>query len=126
MARSKHVKQSNSQMANSTIQQIHDLLVARVQQLSQIMGETTDPSSADKIVTEMQELVHRIDLSQKLIFTRGSDALTKSIGDINKANRSLQDAINHIQDIAKFLNATTEFLKFVDQALDLAKTLPIV
>ena len=119
------MNQSNRQTANPTIQQIHDLLVARVQQLSQIMGQTTDATVADKIVTEMQELVHRIDLSQKLIFTRGSDALSNSIDNINQANRSLQDAIDRIQDVAKFLNATTEFLKFVDQALDLAKTLTL-
>ncbi len=119
------MKQNDGQTANPTIQQIHDLLVARVQQLSQIMGTTTDPAAADKIVTEMQELVHRIDLSQTLIFTKGSDALTKSIDDINKANASLQSSINNIQNIAKFLNATTEFLKLVDQALDFAKTLAI-
>ena len=120
------MKRSNGQTVNSTIRQIHDLLVARVQQLSQIMGETIDPVAANKILTEMQELVHRIDISQNLIFTKGSDELTNSISDINKANVSLKEAIDHIQEIAKFLNATTEFLKLVDQALDLAKTLAIV
>ena len=111
---------------NQSIKQIHDMLVAQVQNLSRVLGETTDPNVAQQIFIEMQEITHRVDLSQNLLFAQGSAALTASLEPIQKANNSLTASIAGIQKAANFVNGAAELLTYVDQALDLAKTLAVI
>ena len=110
---------------NKTVKQIHDLLVTQVRNLSQAIGQTTDPDVAQQLLMEMQEVVHRVDLAQNLLFAKGSTDLDACLPKIQETNDALAKSIQAIQNTANFINGATEFLKYVDQALDLAKTLAL-
>jgi hypothetical protein len=110
---------------NLTLQQIHSMLLAQQNALSQALDETNDPARAKTIVMEMQEVLHRIDLVQNLLFTESSKKLEGTLSGINKANKALSASIKGIDDLAGFLNSVSNFLKAVDQAVDIAKTLAV-
>jgi hypothetical protein len=112
-------------MTNPTIQQIHDMLVAQSAALHQALSVETDPDQAKTILMEMQELLHRINLAQNLMFVQSAQALTATLPTITAANTALTQAIGAISNITNFLAASANFLKGVDQAIDLAKTLAV-
>jgi hypothetical protein len=108
---------------NNTLKQIHDLLVIQVSNLSDALSQTTDPDKAQQLLVEMQEVTHRIDISQNLLFARSSKELDSLLPAIVAANKQLENSIHQIGQVATVINDTVELLKVVDQALDLAKTL---
>lgn len=108
---------------NPTLQQIHALLLAQHNALASLLDAQTDPDKAKTILMEMQELLHRIDLVQNLLFRQSSTQLDKSLTGIKKANDALTQSLASVGDLADFLNASTKFLAAVDQAIDIAKTL---
>jgi hypothetical protein len=108
---------------NPTLQQIHALLLAQHNALANLLDAQTDPDKAKAILMEMQELLHRIDLVQNLLFRQSSAQLDKTLAGIKKANDALTQALASIADLADFLDASTKFLTAVDQAIDIAKNL---
>ena len=108
---------------NKTLQELHDMLLARHTELSQKLGGITDPDMAQTIIMEMQELLHRIDLVQNLLFRQSSQELDATLPRITKANDALAKSIQSIADIGTFLAATANFLKYADEAIDIAKSL---
>ena len=111
---------------NKTIKQLHDLLVLQVSSLSNALSNTTDPAKAKQLLLEMQEVVHRVDVSQNLLFANTSKELEDCLPGIQAANIALQNSVHQIGQVATIINNTVQLLKLVDQALDLAKTLAIV
>ena len=110
---------------NQTLQQIHSMLLAQHNALAQLLDSETDPDKARAILMEMQEILHRIDLVQNLLFTESSKQLDKTLHGIQQANDALTQSLDSIDDISSFLSASTKFLAAVDQAIDLAKTLTV-
>lgn len=110
-------------MLNQTISDLHDILVGQVSNLSAALGNTTDPKIAKKLLLEMQEVIHRVDLSQNLMFAEETKELQGYLPDIQAASAALQKSLNQIGQVADIISATTKLLHVVDQALDLAKTL---
>jgi signal transduction histidine kinase len=110
-------------MANNTLKQIQDLLVAQVANLSNALSNTTDPDKAKQLLLEMQEVTHRIDVSQNLLFAKTSKDLNDCLPAIVAANKELANSIHQVEQVATIIDDTTELLKVVDQALDLAKGL---
>jgi hypothetical protein len=108
---------------NTTLQQIQGLLIAQHTALSQLLGQTSDPNAAQAILTEMQEILHRINLVQNMLFKQASDELNAMLPGIQKANTALTTSLGNISNVAGFLSACTSFLQGVDQAVDLAKSL---
>ena len=108
---------------NDTLKQIHEMLLARHNALADALGDQADPAKADAILTEMQEILHRIDLIQGLLFRQSSNALENTLANITRANKELARAIKSVDDVASFIKSVTGFLKFVDQAIDIAKQL---
>jgi signal transduction histidine kinase len=108
---------------NKTVKQIHDLLVAQVTTLSNALSNTTDPAKAKQLLLEMQEIAHRVDISQNLLFANTSKELENSLPAIRAANTALESSLHQIGEVATIINNTVQLLKVVDQALDLAKTL---
>lgn len=111
---------------NETLQQIHNMLLTQHTALSKELEDVTDPAAAKTILTEMQEILHRIDLVQGLLFRESSQALDKTLDKINEANEELAKAIKSVEDVAGFLKSTSDFLRLVDKAIDIAKTLAVV
>lgn len=106
---------------NQTLQRIQSMLLAQHAALTQALGQTTDANRAKAILGEMEEVLHRINLVQSLIFTQTTQQLSDMLPDITSANAALTTAIQSIGDITGFLKAASGFLTFVDQAIDLAK-----
>jgi hypothetical protein len=49
--------------------------------------------------------------------------LDATLPGITKANDALQESIQSIENIGAFLTATAGFLKYADEAIDIAKSL---
>ena len=108
---------------NQTLLDLHDMLLARHTDLSQTLDGITEPAKAKAIIMEMQELLHRIDLAQNLLFRQSSEQLEATLPGITKANDALAKSIQSIDDLGAFLSATANFLKYADEAIDIAKSL---
>lgn len=110
---------------NETLQQIHATLLAQHNALAATLDNITDVDKAKVIVMEMQEILHRIDLVQNLLFTESAQELKATLPNIKKANDQLSKSVQSIDDVAQFLASSANFLKAVDQAIDLAKALAV-
>jgi hypothetical protein len=56
-------------------------------------------------------------------FRQSSQELDAKLPGITKANDALEESLQSIEDIGAFLNATANFLKYADEAIDIAKSL---
>ena len=110
---------------NKNLKEIHDLLVAQVNSLSDSIDKTSDLTVAKQLLLEMQEVVHRVNMTQNLLFTKASAAIEACLPQIRSADSTLKQSITSIQNVAKVVNQVTELLKYVDQAIDLAKSLAL-
>jgi hypothetical protein len=108
---------------NQTLQQIQAILLAQHAAFSQLLDSTSDPTLARGIVMEMQELLHRINLTQSLLFTQSSDRLTEALPAIRQANAVLTTAIQQTSSLTTLINASSTFLRDVDKAIDNAKAM---
>lgn len=111
---------------NDTLKQIHDLLVAQVDALSNAIDQTDDNDVAKQLLLEMDEVTHRLNIVQALLFREASSELDDYLGQIKKANQALTKAINSFKSAVDIIQKTTTFLTYVDKAVDLAKTLAVI
>jgi hypothetical protein len=111
---------------NKTLKEIHDLLVAQVDALSKAIDQTDDHDVAKQLLMEMDEIVHRVNVLQNLLFRQSSAELDNDLVNIKTANDDLNKSIKSIKSAADVVTKTTEVLKYVDQAIDLAKTLAVI
>ncbi len=108
---------------NTDLQQLHDQLLAQHQALYQKLDEVTDPAAAQAIVTEMREILHRIDLVQGLLFRESTTALLNSLKKVDAADTRLTGTLSSVSTATDIVEGVSKFLAVVDQAIDLAKTL---
>jgi hypothetical protein len=108
---------------NQDLDQLHDLLFKTNEQLSRSLGTITDPALARGVVTEMREVIHRIDLVQSLLFTGASQRISGAVGKVQAANAGLVTSLQTITNLTKLVQTVSSFLTLVDDAIDLAKTL---
>jgi hypothetical protein len=110
---------------NQTLQQIQALLLAQHDALSSRLDSETDPAEAKAILLEMQEVLHRVDLVQNLLFRQSSQQLDNLMVGVRSANDALTQSLATAADFTGVLSSVSNFLAAVDQAIDLAKTLPV-
>src|SRR5437899_1994468 len=108
---------------NNELKNVHQLLMAQHQALYDKLDSVTDPVLAKTLVTEMQEILHRIDIVQGLLFQRTSAGLRKSVEQVDQSSGMLDKALKEAQSSADYVRGVSKFLSFVDKAVDLAKTL---
>jgi hypothetical protein len=108
---------------NPDILAVYNSLCAQQDALSLAVQQTTDPKLAAVISTEIQEVAHRIILTQNLLFLADAPKLSPLVKNIGAASQQLTTAISQIQQVTQFLNGVSSYLSLVDQAIDLAKTL---
>jgi len=108
---------------NPDILAVYNSLCAQQDALSQTIQQTTDKKMADVISTEIQEVAHRIILTQNLLFLADAPQLSPLVKNIAAASQQLTTAISQIQQVTQFLNGVSSYLSLVDNAIDLAKTL---
>ena len=108
---------------NPDIQALYNSLCDQQDALSAEIQQTTDPKLAGAISTEIQEIAHRIILTQNLLFLADSPKLQDPVDNVKSASDKLSTAIDNIKDVTDVINAVSTYLADVDQAIDLAKTL---
>ncbi len=108
---------------NEDLQNLHDTLMAQHQALYKQLDDTTDSEVARTIVTEMQEILHRIDVVQGLLFRQSTAALVKRLEKVDDADAELTKALKSAASAADFVSGVSKFLRVVDSAIDLANTL---
>jgi hypothetical protein len=111
---------------NETLKEIHDLLVDRVDSLSDAVGKTNDVATAKQLLVEMQEVLHRVNVTQNLLFTQASQELKDMLPAIKQADSELKQSLQSVQNAVKVIAQTSQLLEYVDKALDLAKTLALI
>jgi hypothetical protein len=108
---------------NQDLKQLHETLMAQQQALYDKLDTTTDPNLAKSIITEMQEILHRVDILQGLLFKETTASLSSSLQKVDSADTELTAALKTAQSAADYVKGVSNFLGFVDKAIDLAKTL---
>ncbi len=108
---------------NEKLKTLHDTLLARHQALYDQLDTVTDPELAKTILTEMREILHRVDVVQSLLFRQTTAALSKSIEKVKAADAQLQKSLGNTESAAGYVKSISKFLAVVDKAIDLAKTL---
>jgi hypothetical protein len=108
---------------NQSLQELQTILAERVQVLSKQMDNVSNPDDAKKIVDEMTEFNHRVTLVGGLLFKEQSQELEKKVEAIRGARAKVDGAIKDITDLANMIQAASDFLALVDEAIDLARLL---
>src|SRR5262249_23316549 len=109
--------------ANQDLGRLHDILVARHKQLGDSLNTITDADLAQAVLTEMGEVLHRIDGVQRLLFKAASQKISEKVALVDAANADLVRSLQTIDNITKLVKTVSDFLTLVDAAIDLAKTL---
>jgi len=102
---------------------LQSTLLRQFKKLHDSLDDVSDADRADAIVREMQEVNHRIAMAGGLLFAAQASELDEKVADVSKAIRKVNAAIADVKNLQAFLDAMTEFLGLVDEAIDLAKTL---
>jgi flagellar motor protein MotB len=108
-------------MQNPTIVSMLNSLMAQQAALTDQLQNTADPDLAGAISTEIYEILHRLVLTQNLLFQSDSDQLKAAMADVKKADGALCAAISQIKKATDVINAVSTYLGYVDKAIDLAK-----
>src|SRR6266571_3513254 len=105
---------------NQDLKQLHDTLIAQHQALYRQLDDTTDLEVAKTIITEMQEVLHRIDVVQGLLFRQTTTALRDSLQKIDDADAELTKVLKDAKTATDIVKGVSKFLTYVDKAIDLA------
>jgi 23S rRNA C2498 (ribose-2'-O)-methylase RlmM len=108
---------------NESMRELQSMLLRQFKKLHDSLDNVTDADRAEAIVREMQEINHRIGLTGSLLFASQAKELDNKVTQVHKATRKVNAAIADLKNLKAFLEATSEFLRLVDEALDFAKLL---
>jgi len=108
---------------NDSMRDLQNTLVRQLKKLHDSLDDVTDADRADAIVREMQEVNHRIAMVGGLLFAAQANELDGKVAEVSKATRQVNAAIADLKDLQAFLDAMSEFLGLVDEAIDLAKAI---
>ena len=109
-------------MQNQDLVSLLNSLNAQQSALTDQLQDTTDPGLANAISTEIFEILHRIVLTQNLLFQSDSAQLRAAVATVKSADGTLSAAIGQITKAADVINAVSTYLAYVDKAIDLAKS----
>ena len=106
---------------NDSLKDLLDLLLAHHDTLSTQLDDVTDPVQARAVITEMRELLHRADLVQNLLLIATTKRLEAAINRVRQADQELTQQLKDIDHVNHFIKAVSDFLGYVDKAIDMAK-----
>ena len=110
---------------NADLKTMHGNLLALYQKLSASLDDITDAAMARAVVTEMREVVHRIDLVQSLLFAASARKISDAVQAVDQANAQALESLDEIRSVTALVKTVTGVLTHVDTAIDVAKTLAI-
>lgn len=106
---------------NGDIRKLQQSLVKQHQSLSTRLGNTTNPSDAQAILLEMQEVNFRVMVSGSLLFKQTTAAMDTRIEGVLAASADLDAALKTLTRVNDIVRATSQFLGQVDKLLDAIK-----
>src|SRR5437660_11057463 len=104
---------------NEDLQRLHDLVIAQHQALFAKLDDTSDVDEAKMILAEMQEILHRIDVLQGLLFRETTTALRSSLTKVDDANTEQTKSLKSAGTAVGIIKVVVKFLTVVDRATDL-------
>ena len=109
-------------MAKSlTLDEVYDLVKLQYNALNRAFEETSDPVEMSRLVDEMKEFTHRLDLIQGQRMEDLTAKLAKFSENLKSANTQLGNELKSLDDINGILKACSAFLGVVDEIIDLVK-----
>jgi hypothetical protein len=108
---------------NPSVEQLLQMLQNQHAALYTKMGTVTDPKMGQAILQESQEVLHRINLTQNLVFIAVAAKVTAAVGDVKTADEKLTNDLHSIAEITEFINRMSTYLGYVDKAIDIMKTI---
>jgi 23S rRNA C2498 (ribose-2'-O)-methylase RlmM len=106
---------------NESMRDLQSTLLRQFKKLHDSLDDVTDADRVDAIVREMQEINHRIAMAGSLLFAAQAQELDGKVAEVSKATRKVNASVADLRNLQAFLDAMTEFLGLVDEAIDLAK-----
>ena len=110
----------------TSMEDLHQTLLDRFDDLVAKRKTTTDPDMKGACLVEMDEVLHRIDLAQNLLLVAVTAALQGALRDVQAADAQLAADIKQIAEVAKFIQSVSDYLGYVDKAIDLAKQAALI
>lgn len=110
---------------NESLRDLQSTLIRQLKKLHDSLDDVTDANLAQTITREMAEVNHRIAIIGGLIFTSESQELVDKLDAVKKAARKVNTAIANLKKLQAFLDAVSEFLGLVDEAIDIAKSVAL-
>lgn len=111
----------NGDSMNGDIRKLQQSLVTRHQSLSTLLGNTTNPTDAQAILLEMQEVNFRVMVSGSLLFKQTTAAMDTRIEGVLAASADLDASLKSLTRVNDIVRATSQFLGQVDKVLDAIK-----
>ncbi len=110
---------------NVDLKSLYSNLVQINDTLGKSLDKIKDVDLAQATITEMREVLHRIDLVQSLLFTAATQKITNAVAAVNAANAQAVNSLKTITDITSLVKTVTGILTLVDKAIDLAKVVAL-
>jgi hypothetical protein len=89
--------------------------------LLQDPATAADPDKSQTILTEMGEVLHRLDLVQDLLLVAVTASITAALKDLGTQSKALSDALTAGASATNVVNSVSKYLWYVDTAIDIAK-----
>jgi gamma-glutamylcyclotransferase (GGCT)/AIG2-like uncharacterized protein YtfP len=110
---------------NADLKSMHGNLLTLNQKLRNSLDDITDAAMAQAVVTEMREIVHRIDLILGLLFAASAKKISDAVKAVDQANEQALKSLDQIKTVTGVVRTVSGVLTLVDKAIDIAKTLAI-
>ena len=110
----------------TSMEALHQTLLDRFDDLVAKRKSTTDPDMKNASLVEMDEMLHRIDLTQNLLLVAVTAELQSALKEVQVADIQVAVDIKQIAEVAKFIQCVSDFLGYVDKAIDLAKQAALI
>ena len=110
----------------TSMDSLHQTLLDRFDDLGAKRKSSADQKMKDACLVELNEVLHRIDLTQNLLLVAVTAALQNALQEVQTADAQVTADIRQIADVAKFIQSVSDFLGYVDKAIDLAKQAALI
>jgi exonuclease VII small subunit len=108
---------------SDTLAQIEDKLTAQIDNLRKAFDAADDETVREQLAGQIEAMNERVLRIENMEFNQESAELDKSLSAIDASNVALDKSIRSIKSAADVVAKTADFLKYVDQAIEIAATL---
>jgi len=106
---------------NTDLKDLYDSLNQLYNALIKSLDGISNNAEAQAVFNESGEVLHRIDLVQRLLFTKASGKISAAVAEVINANAKAVASLAEIAKITEAVKTVTQILTLVDKAIDLAK-----